>query len=361
MPIAVLAPLPLVALLSTVARDRSRRIEHAHDRLEALKIERRRREAAVQRLGDAFATNLDLESLLDLVGRSATEALDGAAGRATELRGPDGALGRATTIGHLPAVGAALLTEVEQRALSDAGTGAAEADGVHAIAGVIGEAPDRVGVVSVVRATPFSAEERSLVVYLCGQAAVSAANMVHHELLRDAEAKLRHQAFHDGLTQLANRALFADRVSHALERHARDPQHLAVLFLDLDGFKLVNDTLGHDAGDELLVTIAAADPRLPAARRHRGAARRRRVRRPARGPRRAGAGGRRSPSGCALMLSRADPRARPRVRRAREHRRRPAGRGLGPARACCARPTSRCTRPRAAAATASSASSPRCS
>jgi diguanylate cyclase (GGDEF)-like protein len=80
--------------------------------------------------------------------------------------------------------------------------------------------------------------------------------MVHHELLRDAEAKLRHQAFHDGLTQLANRALFADRVAHSLERHARDPQHLAVLFLDLDGFKLVNDTLGHDAGDELLVTIA---------------------------------------------------------------------------------------------------------
>ncbi|MEI4274160.1 EAL domain-containing protein [Klenkia sp. LSe6-5] len=70
------------------------------------------------------------------------------------------------------------------------------------------------------------------------------------------EAQLRHQAFHDGLTGLANRALFLDRLGHALALHARDLRPVAVVFLDLDDFKLVNDTLGHAVGDELLVRVA---------------------------------------------------------------------------------------------------------
>ncbi|MET0909215.1 MAG: EAL domain-containing protein [Ilumatobacteraceae bacterium] len=71
-----------------------------------------------------------------------------------------------------------------------------------------------------------------------------------------AEQELLHQAFHDSLTGLANRALFLDRVEHALsgrERRGLDP---AVIFLDLDGFKNVNDGLGHEAGDHLLKEVA---------------------------------------------------------------------------------------------------------
>ena len=64
--------------------------------------------------------------------------------------------------------------------------------------------------------------------------------------------ELHHQAFHDPLTGLANRALFADRLHHGLELHRRDLRPLSLLYCDLDGFKTINDTLGHDVGDQVI-------------------------------------------------------------------------------------------------------------
>ncbi len=70
------------------------------------------------------------------------------------------------------------------------------------------------------------------------------------------KAQYMHQAFHDPLTDLANRSLFLYQVGHALARVARQSQTVTVLFLDLDNFKTVNDSLGHAAGDRLLVDAA---------------------------------------------------------------------------------------------------------
>jgi diguanylate cyclase (GGDEF)-like protein len=72
----------------------------------------------------------------------------------------------------------------------------------------------------------------------------------------ELELQLRHQALHDPLTGLPNRTLFKNRLEHAIKGIDRGGHGLGVLFLDIDDFKVVNDTMGHEAGDRLLVEVA---------------------------------------------------------------------------------------------------------
>ena len=87
---------------------------------------------------------------------------------------------------------------------------------------------------------------KGIVVYL--------SDATEHKALRDA---LAHRAFHDPLTGLPNRALFVDRLEHALAHASRHRQPVTVLFLDVDDLKAVNDSFGHEVGDELLISVSS--------------------------------------------------------------------------------------------------------
>jgi len=109
---------------------------------------------------------------------------------------------------------------------------------------------------------PRGGEPRTLVVngrsLQDGEGSLLGAVVAMHDVTdrRKAEAALLRQALHDPLTDLPNRLLLRDRLEHALLSRARHPAPMGLLMLDLDGFKTVNDSLGHEAGDQVLITIA---------------------------------------------------------------------------------------------------------
>ena len=109
---------------------------------------------------------------------------------------------------------------------------------------------ETIGVAEITRAgRRFGATDLALAASFAAEAAMALENARLHE-------ELRRQAFHDGLTRLANRALFTDRLNHALARVERGPARVAVLFADIDSFKSVNDRLGHVRGDHVLLAVA---------------------------------------------------------------------------------------------------------
>jgi diguanylate cyclase (GGDEF)-like protein len=90
----------------------------------------------------------------------------------------------------------------------------------------------------------------ALLIYVLGTSRSSAM-----QLVKERTDQLQHQALHDSLTGLPNRALILDRIDRMLARSRREHSEVAALFLDIDNFKDINDTLGHRAGDELLVSV----------------------------------------------------------------------------------------------------------
>ena len=99
--------------------------------------------------------------------------------------------------------------------------------------------------------------ESSVTLIPYGDEVEGACCIVHDITERKAlERQLSHQAFHDPLTGLPNRLLLTEHIEHALARARRRKNRIAVLFMDLDNFKDVNDSLGHGAGDQLLISVA---------------------------------------------------------------------------------------------------------
>ncbi|MCU1656425.1 MAG: sensor-containing diguanylate cyclase/phosphodiesterase [Pseudonocardiales bacterium] len=119
--------------------------------------------------------------------------------------------------------------------------------GVLGMRRALGHQPDSVERVAVLVA---------LAMVLVRQYTTVRENRALLDIVAAREAQLHRQAFHDQLTGLANRALFINRLDHALQLHRRDMRPVALLFCDLDDFKAVNDALGHWAGDELLIRVA---------------------------------------------------------------------------------------------------------
>jgi diguanylate cyclase (GGDEF)-like protein len=156
-----------------------------------------------------------------------------------------GAGGRAAATGEMVVVEDYLEDPTRLAAFAEAGIRSALAVPVHEEGKVVG---------SLVVATNesgrrYSTAEREMLMALAEHASLALTDA------RTVEEKV-HQAVHDSLTGLPNRALLIDRLEHALARAARSRSRVAVLFVDLDAFKNVNDTLGHTAGDELLCQAA---------------------------------------------------------------------------------------------------------
>ena len=247
---APLALLPLVALFALAATERSRRQEEARLQLRTVTRERTRLRAAVHRIGDAFASTLDLDALLTITTRAAVEAVDADAARASATTGLGRKMTHRVTI-HEDERNTPLLTAVEDRAVNGQTLAHAIVGGVYAMAAPVGDV-DAGGVVAVARNShEFTAEERQLFKYLCEQASVAARNVAKH-------ASLHRQALTDDLTGLANHRRLQELLSDGHDRYLETGTRVGLILLDIDDFKTVNDRFGHQVGDHVLRSVASA-------------------------------------------------------------------------------------------------------
>ena len=241
--LALLMALPFSALLWILERERSARIAQAQVRLELVARERTRLQAAVRRLGDAFAAKLDLTALTSIVLHGSLEAMDADAGQLTLEIGTRSSL--AETIGEPDH--ARMLADVGREAQESGRARRLERDGVWALALPISFASDgesgRGALTVTRRAREFRRDEQALLHGLVERAETAICDILGHEALHE-------QAVTDPLTSLGNRRKLASQLSEQLTgTAASEPEPFLLMLFDLDGFKGYNDTFGHLAGD----------------------------------------------------------------------------------------------------------------
>jgi diguanylate cyclase (GGDEF)-like protein len=219
--------------------------------LEELEHERRRMQDSMLRLGEAVASGLDRDALLELVVRTAVDGVGADAGRAF-VRSPDGlTLEERSRVGVMNGLETAV-ESVETEALRIGDPRETSVGATNAIAHPLRSANGAhvVGVVSIGRTgKPFTPSDRELFRYLAGQAARSIENVELHETAT-------RDSLTDDLTGLSNRRAFDEALTTEVERSRRYGVPLGLVLLDLDDFKAINDTYGHQQGDVVLREVA---------------------------------------------------------------------------------------------------------
>jgi diguanylate cyclase (GGDEF)-like protein len=245
--------------------------EQLEAKIEEVERKRQELEETIRRVGDALATGLDRHGVVALAVRQAVDACDAEAGRALplarsafapyEVGSVTGELERVIEAAERDVfvvradVGAELLGALEGDESTDRTRRAvsAQVNGAHALS--IGlrsliDGPEYLGAVSIARhGEPFSREEEELLEYLAGQAVVSIENASLHETVE-------RQAVTDDLTGLANLRALTSILDREVERSRRFDTPLGLVMLDIDDFKQVNDSFGHQQGDEVLAQVA---------------------------------------------------------------------------------------------------------
>jgi diguanylate cyclase (GGDEF)-like protein len=244
--------------------------------ISAIERQRQELELAIRRIGEAVGAGLDREGVVGLVVRTAIEACGAEAGRALPIDpkrmelfefGIDG--DESLLAGLVAAereafnidsdIGRELMAMLEPEdgsPLPQRRPSTVNLELVHALALPMrariagGKDVDFVGVISIARhERPFTPQERDLFGYLAGQATLSIENVDLHETVQQ-------QALTDELTGLYNVRQFHERLEGEIERADRFGTPLSLVMLDIDRFKSVNDTYGHQQGDRVLVEVA---------------------------------------------------------------------------------------------------------
>jgi diguanylate cyclase (GGDEF)-like protein len=221
-------------------------------RLDELSQERVRLREAIRRIGQTFASNLDRPALLELALKTAIDAVQAGCGRVSTRPASNEPLAEAIREGSLEGAESAV-RDAERAALETRDLGQSAADESYVLSAPLSplEPGGRIhGLITVVRRErPFSDDDREVLRSLAAQATLALENV-------DLHLQVSRQAVTDELTGLANHGRFQELLGNETEQVRRYHYPVGLIMLDIDDFKSINDTHGHQQGDVVLKRVA---------------------------------------------------------------------------------------------------------